>query len=204
MTGKLTRGTRLVLASHNKGKLREIAELLAPYGIDVISAGDLGLPEPDETEVTFAGNARLKSIAAAVASGLPALSDDSGLEVAALDGAPGIYSARWAGPSKDFAVAMRKVEDGLVLKGATTPEARRANFTAVLSLAWPDGSSQEFEGRVFGTLVWPPRGSKGFGYDPVFLPDGYTETFGEIVPEAKHAISHRAVAFAKFVEACLG
>ncbi len=204
MTGKLTRGMRLVLASHNKGKLREIAELLAPYGIDVVSAGDLGLPEPDETEATFAGNARLKSVAAAMASGLPALSDDSGLEVATLDGAPGIYSARWAGPSKDFALAMRKVEEALEVKGATGPEARRANFAAVLSLAWPDGSSQEFEGKVFGTLVWPPRGTRGFGYDPMFLPDGYTETFGEMPPEAKHAISHRAVAFAKFVEACLG
>lgn len=197
-------GTRLVLASHNKGKLREIAELLAPYGIDVVSAGDLGLPEPDETEATFAGNARLKSVAAATASGLPALSDDSGLEVAALDGAPGITSARWAGPSKDFAFAMGKVEDGLTLIGATAPEARRANFIAVLSLAWPDGFSREFEGKVFGTLVWPPRGTRGFGYDPMFLPDGYTETFGEMTPEAKHAISHRAVAFRKFVEACLG
>ena len=200
----LQRGTRLVLASHNKGKLREIAELLAPYGIDVASASDLGLPEPDETEATFAGNARLKSVAAATAAGLPALSDDSGLEVEALDGAPGIYSARWAGPSKDFALAMRKVEDGLVLKGLTTPEARRADFIAVLSLAWPDGSSREFEGKVFGSLVWPPRGTRGFGYDPMFLPDGYAETFGEMAPEAKHAISHRAVAFGKFVEACLG
>ena len=200
----LQRGTRLVLASHNKGKLREIAELLAPYGIDVASASDLGLPEPDETEATFAGNARLKSVAAATAAGLPALSDDSGLEVEALDGAPGIYSARWAGPSKDFALAMRKVEDGLVLKGLTTPEARRADFVAVLSLAWPDGSSREFEGKVFGSLVWPPRGTRGFGYDPMFLPDGYAETFGEMAPKAKHAISHRAVAFGKFVEACLG
>ncbi len=204
MKRTLQSGTRLVLASHNKGKLREIAELLAPYGIDVVSAGELGLPEPDETESTFAGNARLKSVAAAIASGMPALSDDSGLEVATLDDAPGIYSARWAGPSKDFALAMRKVEDALAQKGATIPEARRANFVAVLSLAWPDGSSQEFEGKVFGTLVWPPRGTRGFGYDPMFLPDGYTETFGEMSPEAKHAISHRAVAFAKFVEACLG
>lgn len=204
MRRKLVSGNRLVLASHNKGKLREIAELLAPYGIDVVSAGELGLPEPEETEATFAGNARLKSVAAATASGLPALSDDSGLEVEALDGAPGIYSARWAGPTKDFTMAMSKVEDALVLKGATTPDSRRANFIAVLSLAWPDGSSQEFEGKVFGTLVWPPRGGQGFGYDPMFLADGYTETFGEMAPEAKHAISHRAVAFKKFVEACLG
>ena len=204
MTAKLARGARLVLASHNKGKLREIAALLAPYGIDVVSAGDLGLAEPDETESTFAGNARLKSVAAAVASGLPALSDDSGLEVDALNGAPGIYSARWAGPSKDFSLAMRKVEDALALTGTTTPQTRRANFTAVLSLAWPDGSSEEFEGKVFGTLVWPPRGTRGFGYDPMFLADGHNETFGEMAPEAKHAISHRAVAFRKFVEACFG
>lgn len=203
MTRKLTRGTRLVLASHNKGKLREIAELLAPYGINVVSAGELGLPEPDETETTFTGNARLKSVAAAMASGLPALSDDSGLEVAALGGEPGIYSARWAGPSKDFGQAMQLVEDGLQKAGATAPTARRANFTAALSLAWPDGTSQEFEGKVFGTLVWPPRGSRGFGYDPMFLPNGHNETFGEMEPQAKHAISHRAVAFAKFVEACL-
>lgn len=203
MTRKLARGMRLVLASHNPGKLREIAELLAPYGIDVVSAGALGLPEPDETETTFTGNARLKSVAAATASGLPALSDDSGLEVAALGGEPGIYSARWAGSAKDFAHAMRLVEDGLQKAGATAPSDRRANFTAVLSLAWPDGTSQEFEGKVFGTLVWPPRGIRGFGYDPMFLPDGHKETFGEMAPEAKHAISHRAVAFTKFVEACL-
>ncbi|MFO1172469.1 MAG: RdgB/HAM1 family non-canonical purine NTP pyrophosphatase [Hyphomicrobiaceae bacterium] len=203
MMRRLTRGTRLVLASHNPGKLREIAELLAPYGVDVVSAGALKLPEPDETETTFAGNARLKSVAAATASGLPALSDDSGLEVAALGGEPGIYSARWAGPAKDFAHAMRLVEEGLQKAGATTPGQRRANFTAVLSLAWPDGTSQEFEGKVFGTLVWPPRGTRGFGYDPMFLPDGRNETFGEMEPEAKHAISHRAIAFAKFVEACL-
>ncbi len=203
MMRKLTRGTKLVLASHNPGKLREIAELLAPYGVDVVSAGALNLPEPDETETTFAGNARLKSVAAATASGLPALSDDSGLEVAALGGEPGIYSARWAGPAKDFAHAMRLVEEGLQKAGATAPSDRRANFTAVLSLAWPDGTSQEFEGKVFGTLVWPPRGTRGFGYDPMFLPDGRNETFGEMEPEAKHAISHRAIAFAKFVEACL-
>lgn len=202
MSRKLARGTRLVLASHNQGKLREIAELLAPYGVDVVSAGDLGLAEPDETEATFAGNARLKSVAAAAASGLPALSDDSGLEVEALDGAPGIYSARWAGPSKDFGRAMAKVEEALQAKGATTPAQRRANFTAVLSLAWPDGTSEKFEGKVFGTLVWPPRGARGFGYDPMFLPDGCAETFGEMAPEAKHAISHRAVAFKTFVEAC--
>jgi XTP/dITP diphosphohydrolase len=196
------RGTRLVLASHNKGKLREIAELLTPYGVDVVSAGELGLPEPDETEATFAGNARLKSVAAATASGLPALSDDSGLEVAALHGAPGIYSARWAGPTKDFGYAMGLVEDSLQKAGATTPATRRANFTAALSLAWPDGSSQEFEGKVFGTLVWPPRGTRGFGYDPMFLPDGEALTFGEMEPGQKHAMSHRALAFDKLVKAC--
>ena len=204
MTRKLAPGTKLVLASHNPGKLREIRELLAPYRVEVISAGDLGLPEPEETETTFAGNARLKSVAAAIGSSLPALSDDSGLEVAALGGAPGIYSARWAGPSKDYALAMRKVELALAEAGAVTPDWRRANFISVLSLAWPDGTSDEFEGKVFGTLVWPPRGANGFGYDPMFLADGHTETFGETTPEAKHAISHRAVAFAKFIEACLG
>jgi XTP/dITP diphosphohydrolase len=200
----LSPGTKLVLASHNPGKLYEIRNLLAPYGIDVVSATELDLPEPEETEPTFAGNARLKSLAAAKGSGLPALSDDSGLEVEALGGAPGIYSSRWAGPEKDFAIAMRKVEAALVDAKATTPERRRANFTAVLSLAWPDGVSAEFEGKVLGSLVWPPRGTRGFGYDPIFLPDGYTETFGEMAPEAKHAISHRAMAFRKFVEVCLG
>ncbi|MEZ5925987.1 MAG: RdgB/HAM1 family non-canonical purine NTP pyrophosphatase [Hyphomicrobiaceae bacterium] len=204
MTRSLQPGTRLVIASHNEGKLREISELLLPFDIQVVSAGDLGLPEPDETETTFAGNARLKSVAAATASGFPALADDSGLEVAALDGAPGIYSARWAGPAKDFGVAMAKVEEALGAKGARTAGARRANFTAVLSLAWPDGHSDEFEGKVFGTLVWPPRGGNGFGYDPMFRPDGHDQTFGEMQPAAKHAISHRAVAFAKFLGACLG
>jgi XTP/dITP diphosphohydrolase len=200
---RLTRGTRLVLASHNAGKLREIRDLLEPHGIDVVSATELGLPEPEETEPTFSGNARLKSLAAAKVSGLPALSDDSGLEVEALGGAPGIYSARWAGPAKDFAVAMRKVETALADVEATTPERRRANFTSVLSLAWPDGTSLELEGKVFGTLVWPPRGERGFGYDPMFLPAGYAETFGEMAPDAKQAISHRAVAFRKLVEACV-
>jgi XTP/dITP diphosphohydrolase len=204
MTRKLAPGTKLVLASHNPGKLREIRELLAPYRVEVVPAGDLGLPEPEETATTFAGNARLKSMAAAKGARLPALSDDSGLEVDALGGAPGIYSARWAGPSKHFALAMRKVEDALVEAGAEEPDRRRANFVSVLSLAWPDGRSDEFAGKVFGTLVWPPRGANGFGYDPMFLADGCTETFGEMAPEAKHAISHRAVAFAKFIEACLG
>jgi XTP/dITP diphosphohydrolase len=204
MNRLLARGEKLVLASHNPGKLREIRDLLDPYGVEVVSAADLGLPEPEETEPTFAGNARIKSVAAATRAGLPALSDDSGLEVAALGAAPGVHSARWAGPARDFAAAMRKVEEALATARATTPEQRRANFTAVLSLARPDGTSLEFEGKVFGTLVWPPRGDRGFGYDPVFVPVGYAETFGEMAPERKHRISHRAMAFRKFVEACLG
>ncbi|MGE8940518.1 RdgB/HAM1 family non-canonical purine NTP pyrophosphatase [Leptospira interrogans] len=200
----LTRGTRLVVASHNPGKLREIADLVGPYGLAAVSAGELGLPEPDETETTFGGNARLKAVAAATASGLPALSDDSGLEVEVLGGEPGIYSARWAGPSKDFAVAMRKVADAVESKGGWTNPGPIANFTCALCLAWPDGEAQIFEGKVFGRLVWPPRGAKGFGYDPMFLPDGESLTFGEMDPASKHAISHRARAFALFVDACLG
>lgn len=197
MPRPISRGTRLVIASHNQGKVREFGDLLRPYGLDVVSAGELGLPEPEETETTFIGNARLKALAAAQAARLPALSDDSGLEVEALGGAPGIYSARWAGPSKDFAVAMRLVHDELVAKSAwSTSPGPRANFTAALCLAFPDGESEAFEGKVFGTLVWPPRGTRGFGYDPMFLADGGTETFGEMEPDAKHAISHRARAFA--------
>lgn len=200
---RLRKGTRLVVASHNPGKVREIADLVGPYGLDVVSAGALGLPEPEETETTFAGNARLKAVAAAAASGLPALSDDSGLEVEALDGRPGIYSARWAGPAKDFGVAMKRVADELEAAGAWTGAGPRANFTCALGLAWPDGEAHIFEGKVFGRLVWPPRGSRGFGYDPMFLPDGETLTFGEMDPASKHAISHRARAFALFVDACL-
>lgn len=190
------RGTRLVIASHNPGKVREFGDLLRPFGLDVVSAGELGLPEPDETETTFIGNARLKAVAAATATGLPALSDDSGLEVDALGGAPGIYSARWAGPTKDFAVAMQRVHDELAAKSAWVPPGPRANFTAALCLAFPDGESECFEGKVFGRLVWPSRGQRGFGYDPMFLSDGASETFGEMEPDAKHAISHRARAFA--------
>ncbi|MFN3746040.1 MAG: RdgB/HAM1 family non-canonical purine NTP pyrophosphatase [Hyphomicrobiaceae bacterium] len=200
---KLERGARLVVASHNPGKIREINDLIRPYGLTAVSAGELGISEPEETETTFAGNARLKAVHSAKASGLPAIADDSGLEVAALGGAPGVYSARWAGPSKDFAVAMARVERELQEKGARDPAARRANFTAALCLAWPDGTAQVFEGKVFGHLVWPPRGEKGFGYDPMFVPDGETQTFGEMEPAAKHAISHRARAFALFVAACL-
>jgi XTP/dITP diphosphohydrolase len=203
MTRRLAAGDRIVVASHNPGKLREIEDLIRPFGLAAISAGELGLPEPDETETTFVGNARLKAVAAATRAGLPALSDDSGLEVACLGGAPGIYSARWAGPSKDFAKAMEKVAAEVTARFGWSAPGPIANFTSALSLAWPDGSSDEFEGKVFGHLVWPPRGSKGFGYDPMFRPEGETLTFGEMEPDAKHAISHRARAFALFVDACL-
>jgi len=204
MTRRLPRGTQLVVASHNLGKVREILDLVAPYGLSVVSAAELGLPEPEETGVTFAENAILKALAAAQAAGLPALADDSGLEVEALGGAPGIYSARWAGPDKDFSVAMRKVADELQARDVWVAPGPPANFTAVLCLAWPDGGTAVFEAKVDGRLVWPPRGTKGFGYDPMFVPDGHTLTFGEMEPDAKHAISHRARAFALFARACLG
>ncbi|MGH6976897.1 MAG: RdgB/HAM1 family non-canonical purine NTP pyrophosphatase [Stellaceae bacterium] len=192
-------GGRLTIATHNPGKLVEIAELLRPYGVETIGAAALGLPEPEETGATFEANARLKAVAAARASGLPALADDSGLAVAALGGAPGIYSARWAGPKKDFAAAMQRVERELVGK----PD-RRATFVAVLALAWPDDRVAIFRGEVHGTLVFPPRGPHGFGYDPIFVPEGGHETFGEMAPAAKHAVSHRGRAFAKLVAACFG
>ena len=166
---------KLVIASHNKGKIKEIGDLLAPFGIEVFSAGDLDLPEPEETEKTFIGNAQLKSTAAATAANLPALADDSGLAVSALDGAPGIYSARWAGPDKDFDMAMEKVQNGI----GSHPD-RRASFICALSLAWPDGHVENFEGRLEGDIVWPKRGRHGFGYDPIFQPKGYDQTFGEI------------------------
>ncbi len=190
---------KLVIASHNAGKVREIAALLLPHGMDVVSAGELGLDEPEETEDSFIGNAELKARAAAMAANLPALADDSGLVVDALGGAPGIYSARWAGSDKDFALAMRRVEDAIVDQGTDTP--RSAHFVCALSLAWPDGRIESFEGRVNGVLVWPPRGGKGFGYDPVFQPNGYDITFGEMEPERKHAMSHRAHAFRKLIAA---
>lgn len=198
------RAPRLVVASHNAGKLREIADLLRPFGVAAVSAAELGLPEPEETETTFAGNARLKAHAAAKAAGLPALSDDSGLAVAALDGAPGIHSARWAETpdGRDFGHAMRRVWDKLEATGA--PEPRRATFVCALSLAWPDGHDETFLGTCAGRLVWPPRGDRGFGYDPMFLPEGHAMTFGEMEPERKHAMSHRADAFRKLVAACLG
>jgi XTP/dITP diphosphohydrolase len=200
---RLERGARLVVASHNPGKVREISELIEPYGMEATSSAGLGLAEPDEVETTFAGNARLKAVAAAEAAGLPALADDSGLEVEVLGGAPGIHSARWAGPRKDFAVAMQRVRDEIEARGGWTPPGPRANFTCALCLSWPGGEVQVFEGKVFGRLVWPPRGNRGFGYDPIFLADGESLTFGEMEPDAKHAISHRARAFALFVRACL-
>lgn len=189
---------RLVIASHNPGKVREIAELLAPYGVAVVSAGELGLPEPEETGASFAENAEIKALAAARGARLPALADDSGLVVPALGGDPGIRSARWAGPERDFGRAMARVESEL--EGT---DDRRAHFVCALCLAWPDGAAEAFQGRVDGRLVWPPRGSRGFGYDPIFRPAGRAETFGEMDPETKHAISHRADAFAKLVGACL-
>ena len=188
---------KLVLATHNKGKVREIGDLLAPYDIEVVSAAELDLAEPDETGTTFIANAELKARAAAEASGLPALADDSGLEVDALDGAPGIYSARWAGAKRDFGVAMAKVEEELA-DGAD----RRANFTAALALCWPDGHCEIFEGFVHGHLVWPPRGEEGFGYDPMFVAEGQAITFGEMDPAKKHTMSHRANAFRQLVAAC--
>lgn len=200
---RLGRGDRLVVASHNPGKVREIEALLAPYGVAAVSAQALDLPEPEETGTTFAANAELKADVAAAASLCPALADDSGLEVAALDGAPGIYSARWAGAAKDFGVAMARLEQELERRDARTPEARRANFTCALTIAWPGGSHATYEGKVFGHLVWPPRGTRGFGYDPVFVPDGHTQTFGEMEPAQKHAMSHRARAFEQFVRAVL-
>jgi XTP/dITP diphosphohydrolase len=201
---RLERGARLVAATHNAGKVRELRDLLAPHGLDVVSAGELRLAEPEETGTTFTANAELKALAAAKAAGLPALADDSGLEVEVLDGAPGIYAARWAGPDRDFGRAMQRVADAVREQGGWAREpGPGANFTAVLSLAWPDGSVESFEGKVFGHLVWPPRGTRGFGYDPMFIADGETLTFGEMEPADKHAISHRARAFASFSRACL-
>ncbi len=209
---KLKAGDRLVIASHNPGKLKEFAELLAPFDIETISAGQLDLPEPEETGVTFEENAVLKARAAAEASGLPALADDSGLEVEALDGAPGIYSARWGGPEKDFEAAMRRVQDEVVARAGWSEATRRANFNATLALVWPDGEAHSFEGKVFGTLEWPPRGAGGFGYDPMFRPDGTEKTFGEMTPDEKHGkddkwgdggLSHRARACHAFIQAAV-
>ncbi|MGQ0531625.1 MAG: RdgB/HAM1 family non-canonical purine NTP pyrophosphatase [Caulobacteraceae bacterium] len=186
---------RLVVASHKSGKVREIAALLGPLGLDAVSAAELNLPEPEETEATFPGNAALKARAAAVASGLPALADDSGLEVFALDGAPGVYSARWAGPHRDFRVAMQRVWDELSARGGDLS----ARFVCALALATPDGEVEVFEGEVQGRIIWPPRGDKGFGYDPIFEPEGRTRTFGEMSHEEKLPLTHRARAFEKLV-----
>ncbi len=202
---------RLVVASHNRGKVREINDLVVHFGIETVSASDLDLPEPEETGTSFAENARIKALAATTAAGLTALADDSGLAVEALGGAPGIHSARWAGPERDFAQAMRNIEEKLQQAGAARPDDRRAMFVAALCLAWPDGHVEEFLGETRGTLVWPPRGRQGFGYDPVFLPDGFDRTFGELDAEEKHGwtpgtpqgLSHRARAFFKFAAACL-
>lgn len=199
-----------MIATHNAGKLAEMRDLLAPYGVDAVSAAELRLAEPEETGTSFRDNALIKASAAAQAAGVPAFADDSGLVVAALDGAPGIHSARWAGPDRDFAGAMAEIDRQLVAHGATTPETRRAHFISALCVAWPDGHVEEFEGRVDGSIVFPPRGSKGFGYDPIFLPDGFERTFGEMPSEEKHGLpprggglSHRARAFLKLAEACL-
>ncbi len=201
---------RLVIATHNPGKLAEMRELLAPHGIEATSAGELGLHEPDETGMTFRDNARIKAEAAAGMANLPAFADDSGLVVDGLDGAPGIHSARWAGPDRNFRRAMETIEQQLRQRGATTAAQRKAHFVSALCVAWPDGHVEEFEARVDGTLVWPPRGDNGFGYDPIFLPDGHARTFGEMPSEEKHGLpprgkglSHRARAFMKLAEACL-
>jgi|SRR6185312_5293727 XTP/dITP diphosphohydrolase len=201
---------QLVIATHNPGKLAEMRHLLAPYGIEAVSAGELDLAEPDETGTTFAANARIKAIAAAQVAKLPAFADDSGLVVDALDGAPGIYSARWAGPEQDFTAAMTRIERLLQERGATTPDKRKAHFISALCVAWPDDHLEQVEACVDGTLVWPPRGNTGFGYDPAFLPDGYQRTFGQMSSIEKHGLpprglglSHRARAFVKLAEMCL-
>ncbi|TNF20155.1 MAG: RdgB/HAM1 family non-canonical purine NTP pyrophosphatase [Rhodobacteraceae bacterium] len=201
MTRKFS-GDRLLLATHNKGKLEEVAHLLEPYGVSVVGAAEMDLPEPEETEETFVGNARIKAHAAAKASGLPALSDDSGIEIAALDGAPGVYTADWAetGKGRDFLMAMTRAHDELVARAA--PQPWQARFCSTLVLAWPDGHDEVFEGHVEGTLVWPIRGADGFGYDPMFRPEGYDLTFGEMDRWEKNKISHRARAIEAFVKGC--
>jgi XTP/dITP diphosphohydrolase len=200
----------VVIATHNPGKLAEMRDLLTPFGISAQSAGELKLPEPEETGKTFAANARIKAVAATKATGQVAFADDSGLVVDALGGDPGIHSARWAGPNKDFRFAMNRIQTLLIERGAKTPEQRRGNFIAALCLAWPDGHLEEFEGRVDGVIVWPPRGDAGFGYDPLFMPDGHERTFGQMSAQEKHGLppngkglSHRARAFAMLADACL-
>ena len=192
MAGELKRGDRIVVASHNEGKVRELAELFAPFGIACLSAASLGLSEPEETGKSFAENATLKAVAAAKASAMLSVADDSGLEVTALHGARGIHAARWGGPNKDFGLAMERVNRKLEASGMKD---RRANFTCALAIASPDGAAKVFEGKVFGTLTWPPRGSHGFGYDPIFVPDGYGKTFGEMEAKLKNRLSHRMRAF---------
>jgi XTP/dITP diphosphohydrolase len=200
----------LVIATHNPGKLKELRELLSPFGVRAVSAADLKLAEPEETGASFAENARIKAMAAALAAGRPAFADDSGLVVEALRGAPGIHSARWAGPNKDFVAAMARIKEELRALGAISPDRRRAHFACALCVAWPDHHVEEFDGCVDGALVWPPRGAAGFGYDPMFLPDGHTRTFGEMTPDEKHGLpplgqglSHRARAFRRLADACL-
>ncbi len=199
----LKKGDRLVVATHNPGKVREIGDLLAPFGMQAVSAGDLNISEPDETGITFAENACQKALHSASNSGLPALADDSGLEVEALGGQPGIYSARWGGPDKDFAMAMARVHRELEAAGALSPEQRAANFICVLALALPDGTCSTYEGKVFGSIAWPMRGEHGFGYDPIFVPKDHDITFGEMDPVKKHLMSHRARAFEIFTRECL-
>jgi XTP/dITP diphosphohydrolase len=201
---------KLVIATHNPGKLAEMTELLAPHGVEAVSAGVLGLGEPEETGDSFAANARIKAVAAAQAAQLPAFADDSGLVVEALEGAPGIFSARWAGEAKDFTAAMTRIERLLQERGAKQPAQRKAHFVSALCVAWPDGHIEEVEARADGTLVWPPRGTAGFGYDPMFMPDGHSRTFGEMTSIEKHGLpplglglSHRARAFVKLAEICL-
>ncbi|HLO22555.1 MAG TPA: RdgB/HAM1 family non-canonical purine NTP pyrophosphatase [Methyloceanibacter sp.] len=196
MIGELRRGDTVVIATHNQGKARELAELFAPIGIDTVSAGALGLPEPEETGASFAENAKIKAVAASTASGMLAVADDSGLEVAALGGAPGIHSARWSGPTRDFRLAMERVNRELEASGSTD---RSARFVCALALGQPSGVTMVRIGKINGTIVWPPRGDRGFGYDPIFVPDGYTETFGEMDPVFKNDMSHRMRAFEKLI-----
>jgi XTP/dITP diphosphohydrolase len=195
-------GEKLVVASHNPGKVKEITELLAPFGVEAVSAGDLGLSEPEETGDTFEANAELKALAAAKEAGMPALADDSGLCINALGGEPGIYSARWGGASKNFDLAMEKVQSALMKVSAHQAGDRGAHFACALCLAWPDGHKETFLGTVEGEILWPPRGNRGFGYDPIFKPDGLAQTFAEIDPAEKHAMSHRARAFEAMIQAC--
>ena len=198
---KINPSNKLIIASHNQGKIKEIRDLLGPLGLELVSAANLGLPEPEETASTFSGNARLKAEAATLSTGLPAFADDSGLVVDALNGKPGIFSARWAGDNKDFAMAMAKINSALCKMDLEhkVHASRSASFFCALALAWPDNTTEIFEGSISGALCWPPRGGNGFGYDPMFIPSGYDETFGEFDPKVKHSISHRAEAFAKFL-----